>query len=87
VPDVVARREGTLLVGDYKTGRAITREALTEDAQLMICTELLRQNGLVAPDQPVEVGHIILGEHDVAQLWVDTANHARLLARIEQQLM
>jgi len=86
VPDVVARRDATLLVGDYKTGRAITRAALVEDAQLVIYVELLRQNGLIAPGQPVEVGHIILGEHDVAQIWVDTASHERLLTRIEQQL-
>jgi len=46
----------------------------------------LRQNGLIAPGQPVEVGHIILGERDVTQVWVDTAKHERLLARIEQQL-
>ena len=47
---------------------------------------MLRQNGLIAPDQPVEVGHIILGERDVTQIWVDTANHQQLLTRIEQQL-
>jgi hypothetical protein len=85
-PDVVAQREGTLLVSDYKTTRAISREALTEDAQLVIYVELLRQNGLIAPGQPVEVGHIVLGERDVTQIWVDTAKHERLLARIERQL-
>jgi PD-(D/E)XK nuclease superfamily len=86
VPDVVAKRGSTLLVADYKTGRAISHEAITEDAELVIYVELLRQNGLIAPGQPVEVGHIILGEHDVTQVWVDTATHERLLARIEQQL-
>jgi hypothetical protein len=86
VPDVVARYGTTLLVGDYKTGRAISREALSEDAQLVIYVQLLRQNGLIAPDQLVEVGHIALGERDVTQVWVDTAKHERLLRRIEQQL-
>ena len=86
MPDLVARREGTLLIGDYKTGSAISREALAEDAQLVIYVELLRQNGLIAPGQPVQVGHIILGAPDVTHIWVDMANHERLLARIERQL-
>jgi RecB family exonuclease len=86
VPDVVARREGTLLIGDYKTGSATSREALAEDAQLVIYVELLRQNSMIAPGQPAEVGHIVLGDRDVTKLWVDTANHARLLSRIERQL-
>lgn len=86
VPDVVARRGDALLVGDYKTGRPVTEAALLEDAQLAIYVELLRQNGIIADGQPVEVGHIALGEREVTHLWVPAAHHERLLRRIERQL-
>jgi len=86
VPDIVARRGDTALVGDYKTGRPLGQAALLEDAQLTIYVELLRQNGIIAAGQPVEVSHIVLGEREVTHQWAPASDHARLLSRIERQL-
>jgi RecB family exonuclease len=88
VPDIVAlHADGeTIRVGDYKTGRPIGREELEQDAQLAIYTQLLRQNGYIAPDQPVQIGHIYLTDSGPVQVWAATAQHARVLHRLEAQL-
>lgn len=87
VPDVLARQtDGTLCVADYKTGRPISQGELAESAQLAIYVELLRQNGYIAEDDRVRIGHIYLTETGVLPVWADTAQHAAVLQRLGRQL-
>jgi hypothetical protein len=89
VPDIVAlHTDGeTIRVADYKTGRPISREELAEDAQLAIYVTMLRQNGYIEPDQPVEIGHIYLAESGPSQVWVDTSRLERVLTRLHAQVV
>jgi hypothetical protein len=87
VPDVLARDAGgTLRVVDYKTGKPISSNELTESAQMAIYVELLRQNGYITDDDRVRVGHIYLTETGVLPVWTDTAQHATVLQRLGRQL-
>src|SRR5581483_3832400 len=88
VPDIVALHTdgATIRVGDYKTGRPIARDEVAQDAQLAIYTQLLRENGYIAPDQPVQAGHIYLTDSGPIQVWADAGHHAQVLRRIEAQL-
>jgi hypothetical protein len=87
VPDVVARdADGVLRVADYKTGRPMSREELAESAQMAIYVELLRQNGVIADGDRVQIGHIYLTESGVVPIWADTVQHANVLRRLERQI-
>lgn len=88
VPDIVALHTdgATIRVGDYKTGRPIARDEVAQDAQLAIYTQLLGENGYIAPDQPVQVGHIYLTDSGPVQVWADAGRHTQALRRIEAQI-
>lgn len=88
VPDIVALHTdgATIRVGDYKTGRPIARDQVAQDAQLAIYTQLLRENGYIAPEQPVQVGHIYLTDSGPIQIWADAGHHTQVLGRIEAQI-
>lgn len=62
VPDVFAvEPDGVAWVADYKVmNRPMEADALSEDEQLALYVELLRQHGYLAPGQQVRVGHIYL---------------------------
>jgi hypothetical protein len=88
VPDIVALHSdgATIRVRDYKPRRPIARDDFSEDAQIEIYTQLLRENGYIAPDQPVQVGHIYLTDSGPVQIWADAGHHAQVLRRIEAQI-
>lgn len=87
VPDVVARRDdGVMLVGDYKTSaRPMTAPQLAVNMKMLLYCELLRQNGIVLPNQEILIGHIYLTEAAVTQVWTNTDQLARCLSLIERQ--
>jgi hypothetical protein len=87
VPDVLARGvDGRLCVADYKTGTPHDQGELAENAQLAIYVELLRQNGYIARDDVVTIGHIYLIEDGVRAVWANTLQHTRVMARLERQV-
>jgi RecB family exonuclease len=87
VPDVVAREpDGTIVLADYKTGRALATDELNEDAQLAFYVLLLGTAGMLADDAPYRCGHIYLHGHDVRQVWADTTHHDQVVYRLRLQV-
>ncbi len=87
VPDVVAREpDGTIVLADYKTGRALSTEELNEDGQLAFYVLLLQTAGIITHGVPYRVGHIYLHGTDVRQAWADTSQHDQVIARLRLQL-
>lgn len=87
VPDVVAREpDGTIVLADYKTGRALATDELNDDAQLAFYVLLLRTAGILAEDAPYRVGHIYLHGTEVRHAWADTSQHERVIERLRLQV-
>src|SRR4051794_40337981 len=87
VPDVVAREpDGTVVLADYKTGRALATDELNEDAQLAFYVLLLRTAGILTADTPYRAGHIYLHGADVRQVWADTSHHDQVIDRLRLQV-
>jgi len=87
VPDVFARgADGSLCIADYKTGKPISRDELAQSAQMALYVELLRQNGYIAEDQRVRIGHIYLTESGVLPVWTDAVQQANVLQRLSRQI-
>jgi hypothetical protein len=92
VPDVFAvDQKGIAWVADYKTmNRPMTAAALSEDEQLALYVELLRQNGyIIERHQKVYVGHIYLTDNiaedgGIQPIWTVPSSHA--LPRLAKQL-
>lgn len=91
VPDVFAvEQSGVAWVADYKVmNRPMRAEALSEDEQLALYVELLRQHGYLAPGQQVWVGHIYLRDaitepDGVLAVWTRPSPHA--LPRLARHL-
>ena len=91
VPDVFAVDHGGVAwVADYKTmNRPMTAATLSEDEQLALYVELLRQNGYITGGAPVRVGHIYLTDHiaeedGVQPIWTVPSPHT--LPRLAKQL-
>lgn len=88
VPDVVTYGgDGLVYVADYKTGMPLTEHELQKNIQLAVYTELLRQNGLIFPDQEVRIGHIYLTEVGIEHLWTDTRRHPEVIKRAAEQFV
>ena len=91
VPDVFAiDKGGVAWIFDYKTmNRPMTTASLSEDEQLALYVELLRQNGYIISGQKVYVGHIYLTDNiaeddGVQPIWTIPSPHA--LPRLAKQL-
>lgn len=91
VPDLFAvGDDGIAWVADYKVmNRPMTEATLSEDSQLALYTELLRQNGYIGLGQRVMIGHIYLTNHiaeedGVQTVW--TLPSPNVLPRLVQQL-